>query len=133
MDIKTLKIQRLLKDLTQAELAEKAGIPQSHLSNIESGKMFPSKLTMKKIESALGAKVDWVATRLQGRIDFAPDGESAGEDHVMSKIFSFIQSAQAKDRKDKFKFLHDFLNQFEKLLEEKQKLQNQKLKKKKGR
>jgi DNA-binding XRE family transcriptional regulator len=40
--------------LTQAELAEKSGLPQSHISRLESGKHSPSHATLQKIAGALG-------------------------------------------------------------------------------
>jgi len=40
--------------LTQEELAEKSGLPQSHISRIECGKLSPSTGTLEKIASALG-------------------------------------------------------------------------------
>ncbi len=43
--------------LTQAELAEKSGLPQSHISRLESGKHSPSHTTLRKIAGALGLPV----------------------------------------------------------------------------
>lgn len=40
--------------LTQEELAEKAGLPQSHISRLENCKHSPSAVTLKKIADALG-------------------------------------------------------------------------------
>jgi len=40
--------------LTQEALAEKAGLPQSHISKLETGKHSPSSLTLHKIAAALG-------------------------------------------------------------------------------
>lgn len=42
--------------LTQEQLAEKTGLPQSHISRIENGKHSPSHVTLEKIASAL--KID---------------------------------------------------------------------------
>jgi DNA-binding XRE family transcriptional regulator len=49
-----IKFFRLAAHLTQAELAEKAGLPQSHISRLESGKHSPSRATLEKIAGALG-------------------------------------------------------------------------------
>ena len=46
----------MLAELTQVELAEKSGIPQSHISRLESNKHSPSRATLKRIAKAL--KVD---------------------------------------------------------------------------
>ena len=43
--------------VTQVELAEQSGLPQSHLSRIENGKLSPSHLTLKKIAKGLNRKV----------------------------------------------------------------------------
>jgi DNA-binding XRE family transcriptional regulator len=50
------RVQRLRKEanLTQTELAAKSGLPQSHISRIESAKLSPSQATLAKIAEALG-------------------------------------------------------------------------------
>jgi DNA-binding XRE family transcriptional regulator len=42
---------------TQTELAEKSGLPQSHISRLEGGKHSPSRHTVEKIAAALGRPV----------------------------------------------------------------------------
>jgi len=42
---------------TQEQLAEKAGLPQSHISRIENGKHSPSHKTLQKIAEAFGVSV----------------------------------------------------------------------------
>lgn len=49
-----LKALRLLKKMTQTELAEKAGLTQQHIAKIEKGITCPRPQTMKKIKSCLG-------------------------------------------------------------------------------
>jgi DNA-binding XRE family transcriptional regulator len=44
---------RRKKGLTQTELAEKTGLPQSHISRIESGRLSPSRVTLEKLAAAL--------------------------------------------------------------------------------
>lgn len=39
---------------TQIELAEKSGLPQSHISRIEAAKLSPSRVTLEKIAKAMG-------------------------------------------------------------------------------
>lgn len=41
-------------NLTQEELAEKTGLPQSHISRLENGKHSPSGTTLEKIAAATG-------------------------------------------------------------------------------
>jgi DNA-binding XRE family transcriptional regulator len=52
--IRTLREQA---NLTQVELAEKSGLPQSHISRLEGGKHSPSRVTLEKIAAALGVPV----------------------------------------------------------------------------
>jgi DNA-binding Xre family transcriptional regulator len=53
------KVQELrkAKGMTQMELAEKSGLPQSHISRIESAKLSPSRVTLEKICDALGCSL----------------------------------------------------------------------------
>ena len=59
MDCISGKIQefRQRAGLTQAELAEKSGLPQSHISRLENAKHSPSRATLEKIAAALGVSV----------------------------------------------------------------------------
>lgn len=43
--------------MTQEQLAEKSGLPQSHISRLESGKHSPTAQTLEKIAPALGISV----------------------------------------------------------------------------
>jgi DNA-binding XRE family transcriptional regulator len=43
--------------LTQAELSDRSGLPQSHISRIENGKLSPSHATLEKIAKGLGLPV----------------------------------------------------------------------------
>jgi transcriptional regulator with XRE-family HTH domain len=126
-----LREARKKAELTQVEVSELAGIPQSHFSSIESGKMFPLGQTRKKIESAIGIPIDWVKTRLQGKrtLTFKPDGHVAGENGVMAAVSEYVQSGQRKERTDRFRFLKDFIKQYERALREDQREQDEKLKK----
>jgi DNA-binding XRE family transcriptional regulator len=59
MDYVSGKIKALRKSagLTQEELAEQSGLPQSHISRLESAKHSPSRATLEKIAAALGVAV----------------------------------------------------------------------------
>jgi DNA-binding XRE family transcriptional regulator len=46
--------------LTQIELAEKTGVPQSQISRIERGVISPTSTTLAKIGQALGADLRFV-------------------------------------------------------------------------
>lgn len=55
--IKTLKAQREAKKFSQRELAEKIGVPQSHISKIESGKVNPRLSSFIDMARALNLEV----------------------------------------------------------------------------
>ena len=52
-----LRVLRQKKDVTQVALAERAGLPQSHISEIERGLMLPNVVTLLRIAAALPCKV----------------------------------------------------------------------------
>lgn len=52
-----IKEKRLQKEMSQEELAKKAGIDQSDLSKIERGNLNPSVKMLKKIAKGLGLKL----------------------------------------------------------------------------
>lgn len=54
----TLKLQRALRGLTQAELAEMAGITRKSINAIEAGNMVPSTILALKLAKALGVTVE---------------------------------------------------------------------------
>ncbi len=56
--VNTLKVHRAMKDLTQAELAELAGITRVSVNAIEGGRMVPSVLLALKLAEALGVTVN---------------------------------------------------------------------------
>lgn len=49
-----VKQARSKAGLTQEQLAEKSGLPQSHISRIECSRLSPSSATIEKIAAALG-------------------------------------------------------------------------------
>jgi putative transcriptional regulator len=54
----TVRVQRAIRDLTQADLAELAGITRASVNAIEGGRMIPSILLALKLARALGVSVD---------------------------------------------------------------------------
>jgi len=49
---------RLESGLTQAQLAEKASLPQSNISRLESGTFNPTVQTLEKVAAGLGKKLE---------------------------------------------------------------------------
>jgi putative transcriptional regulator len=60
-----LKVQRAIRDLTQADLAVMAGVTRRSINAIETGSMIPSVLLALKIARALGVSVETIF-RLEG-------------------------------------------------------------------
>jgi DNA-binding transcriptional regulator YiaG len=42
--------------ITQEELAERSGLPQSHISRLEAGKHAPTRVTIERLADAMGVK-----------------------------------------------------------------------------
>ena len=56
----TLKVQRAIRDLTQADLAALAGVTRKSVNAIETGRMVPSVLLALKLARALGVSIDTI-------------------------------------------------------------------------
>ena len=56
----TLKVHRAIHDLTQAELAERAGVTRKSVNAIETGNMVPSILLALRLARALAVSVDTI-------------------------------------------------------------------------
>jgi putative transcriptional regulator len=54
----TIRVHRAMRGLTQADLAERAGITRASVNAIEGGRMIPSILLALKLASALTVSVD---------------------------------------------------------------------------
>ena len=55
-----IKVQRAMRNLTQADLAELAGVTRRSVNAIEAGRMVPSVLLALKIAHALGVTVETI-------------------------------------------------------------------------
>ncbi len=58
----TLKVQRAMRDLTQADLAAKAGVTRKSVNAIETGRMVPSVLLALKLARALDVPIETIFT-----------------------------------------------------------------------
>jgi len=74
-----LRVQRAIRELTQADLAERAGITRASVNAIEGSRMIPSILVALKLARALDVSVDDLF-RLSGE-------ERAKDDFVRSSTF----------------------------------------------
>jgi putative transcriptional regulator len=68
----TLRVQRAIRDLTQAALAERAGVTRKSVNAIEAGRMVPSVLLALKLARVLGVSVETL---------FSLDGASGAPRH----------------------------------------------------
>ena len=64
----TIKVERAIRDLTQADLATLAGVTRKSVNAIETGRMVPSVVLALKLARALGVTVDTIFS-----LDGAPD------------------------------------------------------------
>ncbi|MCA1857048.1 helix-turn-helix transcriptional regulator [Massilia oculi] len=58
----SMKVQRARLDLTQAGLAERAGVTRKSINAIETGAMVPSTVLALKLARALGVSVEELFT-----------------------------------------------------------------------
>lgn len=63
------RLTELRGDMSQTELARKAGIPQSAISEIEAGKRIPRTDTLQKLATALGVSVADLLDELRSKSD----------------------------------------------------------------
>lgn len=63
----TFKQARERRNLTQDQLAEILCMSQNHISLIEHGKHFPTKLIRQRLESFLSIEIDWIGTYMQDK------------------------------------------------------------------
>lgn len=56
--VTTMKLQRARLELTQAELAERAGVTRKSVNAIETGNMVPSTILALKLARVLGVTVE---------------------------------------------------------------------------
>jgi putative transcriptional regulator len=56
----TLKVQRAMRDLTQADLAAMAGVTRKSVNAIETGNMVPSIVLALKLAKALGVSIETI-------------------------------------------------------------------------
>lgn len=71
----TLKVQRAIRDLTQADLAALAGVTRRSVNAIETGRMVPSVLLALKLARALGASIETIFSLASA------DGDGTRQDH----------------------------------------------------
>ncbi|MDT3404120.1 helix-turn-helix transcriptional regulator [Mucilaginibacter terrae] len=62
----TLRVERAIKDITQADLAEKIGVSRQTINTIESNKYVPSTVLALKIARVFGKPVEQIFSLEEG-------------------------------------------------------------------
>jgi putative transcriptional regulator len=73
-----LKVQRAISDVTQAELAVKAGVTRKSVNAIETGRMVPSVLLALKLARALDVPIETIFM-LDGQAGIQPNAPAERE------------------------------------------------------
>jgi len=111
-----LRHAREAKGLSQADLAQRAGLTQVTISNIETGKIMPNQNTMEKIARALNdPNIDWYKTKLQGMLPLHYLDESP-EENIARAVYKYFKEAAIKN-KSNYKIYFDQVAFIENLLQ----------------
>jgi putative transcriptional regulator len=62
----TIRIERAIKDITQAELAEQVGVSRQTINSIESNKYVPSTVLALKIARVFGKPMEVIFSLEEG-------------------------------------------------------------------
>lgn len=123
-----IKEIRIIKNIKQNELARKANISQSVLSDIEANKVDPRITTVCKIAEALGVTVQTLIDSKYKPLDILIKYQnelhelSVLADDELKKVISAKSTEElAKANRDYSKVLHEYLKLFECYLIEKNK------------
>lgn len=87
---KQIKSVRKAKGLTQAQLAEKIGRSEKHISKIETGVYFPNYSTLNKILQVLDIKIE----NIEQEID---NIKGISKPHCYTKLLQILNSATEKE------------------------------------
>jgi transcriptional regulator with XRE-family HTH domain len=104
--------------LTQAELAKKAGLMDVTISTLENGKSAARNDTRRRIEKALGVRVNWLQTR---GLRTYQQGEITGWESVeqdFRKTLYGIKSLQKNERVEFITLAKEYLAEFKEDLKE---------------
>jgi transcriptional regulator with XRE-family HTH domain len=89
-----LREWRLKRDLTQEELARKAGVPTISVSHFETGHRFPNAESLRRLADALGVSADYLLGRVK-----EPTGEDLqAADPEIALLFRRFQGMSEEAR-----------------------------------
>jgi transcriptional regulator with XRE-family HTH domain len=113
-----LREARLEAGLTQVELAKKAGVTDVTISTLENGKSTARDDTRRRIEIALGVRVNWLKTK---GLQTYQQGEMTSWESVeqdFRKTLYGINSLQKDERVEFMKLAKEYLAEFREDLKE---------------
>ena len=107
-----LREWRLKRDLTQEELARRAGVPAISVSHFETGHRFPNAESLRRLSDALGVSADYLLGRVKkptGEDLEAVDPEIAAlfrrfqgmSEEAREQIKQLFETVDAMDKKKK--------------------------------
>jgi transcriptional regulator with XRE-family HTH domain len=99
-----IKAERDKAGWTQTELAKRAGITPSALSQIESGERFPSTMVLAKLARALSVSIDYLLGEKKD-----DEFRSISHNEKMKSLFSGFKELSANDKESILKQI-DWLN-----------------------
>lgn len=112
-----LRHAREAKGLTQADLAQRAGLTQVHVSNVETGKTMPSKNTQDKIARALNdPNIDWYKTKIQGMLPLHYLDESP-EERVARAVYLYFKGGAKKGQSKDYRLYKEQVRFIEELVQ----------------
>ncbi len=109
----TLREARQEKGLSQEALAAITGLTQVTVSLIETGKVAPQAATRRRIEKALGVRVNWLQTK--GLRSFR-DGQMSTWEYVeqtFRKALLEVKGLSRSEQKEFLKLAKQYLKEFE--------------------
>lgn len=111
-----LRHAREAKGMTQADLAQRSGLTQIHISNIETGKTMPGKSTQEKISRALNnPNIDWYKTKIQGMLPLHYLDESP-EERVARAVYLYFKGVADNSQKVDYRIYLENVKFIEELL-----------------
>lgn len=100
-----LKTARGMREWSQSDLAERAGLPPSSIAHFESGSRKPSFDTLRRIANALEVTTDYLLGRVNdpGRAEagdplFRDVGKLTGKDRELAKDFLKMLAGRSKTK-----------------------------------
>jgi transcriptional regulator with XRE-family HTH domain len=107
MDIRTIRKE---KKLSQEQLAKLSGLTSVTISLIETGKVFPNTQTRKKLERALGQRINW----MNGKGKVKAKGQTFSElEERLRKVLYDINVLPDKDRKAFLSTVRTYLSEIQ--------------------